>query len=250
MAAALAVGWAYSLPPLRLKRFPARRVAVRSAACAASSSTSACGCTSRARSADSDDDRGPVWALTAFVLPFSLRDRDPQGRPRHRGRQALRHRTFTVRFGRRAASRVSASPCSSSPTSAWRCSAPPCSTTVQRAGLGARARRGARGAAALARGVDPRDARRVHAASTCGSGPCSSPSTRSSRSRRSAVSCRRRPSSRRARRPRTRDRGRSRQLPSGSRSSGTGRPRGSARRPARAAGRARGASRVRCARPG
>ena len=69
---ALAVGAAYSLPPLRLKRYAGRRRRCASPACARRSSTSASRCTSPRASAAAATIPAAVWALTLFVLPFSF----------------------------------------------------------------------------------------------------------------------------------------------------------------------------------
>jgi homogentisate phytyltransferase/homogentisate geranylgeranyltransferase len=99
VAAALAVGAAYSLPPLRLKRFP----------------LAASLCISGVRSvvvnlgvywhfAGQIDP--PVWALCAFVLPFSLAIAVLKDIPDIEGDRRFAIRTFTVRLGPEAVFRL------------------------------------------------------------------------------------------------------------------------------------------------
>ncbi|MEA2171549.1 MAG: homogentisate phytyltransferase / homogentisate geranylgeranyltransferase [Solirubrobacteraceae bacterium] len=99
VAAALAIGWAYSCPPLHLKRFPV----------AASASISV------VRSlvvnlgvALHFSDRVPdaVWALTVFVIPFSFAIAVLKDVPDADGDSQFDIRTFTVRLGGRAAFRI------------------------------------------------------------------------------------------------------------------------------------------------
>jgi homogentisate phytyltransferase/homogentisate geranylgeranyltransferase len=103
--AGLAVGTAYSLPPLRLKRY----------------ATIASLCVSGVRSAivnlgvyahftaalaSGPRIAAPVWALTAFVLPFSLAIAILKDVPDLEGDRRHRIATFTVRFGPRAVLRA------------------------------------------------------------------------------------------------------------------------------------------------
>jgi homogentisate phytyltransferase / homogentisate geranylgeranyltransferase len=108
VGAALAIGTAYSSPPLRLKRFPAV----------------AAGCISIVRAvvvnvgvyehfAASLGGRpelsgvpGPIVALTLFVLPFSFAIAVLKDVPDARGDRRFRIATFTVRLGPRRALRM------------------------------------------------------------------------------------------------------------------------------------------------
>jgi len=101
VAAALLVGAAYSVPPARLKRFPVIAVlcvsGVRSAIVnlgVAAHFTSALG------HGGATIPPG-VWALTAFVLPFSLAIAILKDVPDAEGDRAHRIATFTVRHGGR-----------------------------------------------------------------------------------------------------------------------------------------------------
>ncbi len=102
VVAALAIGAAYSLPPARLKRFPLVASlcvsGVRSAIVnlgVAAHFTAALG--------DGTATIPPgVWALTAFVLPFSLAIAILKDVPDAEGDRAYRIATFTVRHGPRA----------------------------------------------------------------------------------------------------------------------------------------------------
>ncbi len=106
VVAALAVGAAYSLPPARLKRYPVIASlcvsGVRSAIvnlAVAAHFTAALG-TEGARIPDA------VWALTAFVLPFSLAIAILKDVPDAEGDRRHRIATFTVRHGGRAVMRA------------------------------------------------------------------------------------------------------------------------------------------------
>jgi homogentisate phytyltransferase/homogentisate geranylgeranyltransferase len=103
VSAALLVGAAYSLPPLRLKRFPAlaaasitvvRSVVVNVGVALHFSSALAGG-------ASAGTVPGPAWALTAFVLPFSFAIAVLKDVPDLEGDRAFRIRTLTVRLGGR-----------------------------------------------------------------------------------------------------------------------------------------------------
>ncbi len=102
---ALAVGAAYSLPPVRLKRFP----------------IAASLCIAGVRSAvvnigvyghyslvfgGSLEIPGAVWALTLFVLPFSFAIAVLKDVPDMEGDRRFRIATFTVRLGPRRAARL------------------------------------------------------------------------------------------------------------------------------------------------
>jgi homogentisate phytyltransferase/homogentisate geranylgeranyltransferase len=108
VAAALAIGTAYSSPPLRLKRFPA-------AAAASISIVRACVVNVGVylHFADSLGGRGelsplpgPIVALTLFVLPFSFAIAVLKDVPDAEGDRRFRIATFTVRLGPRAAFRI------------------------------------------------------------------------------------------------------------------------------------------------
>jgi homogentisate phytyltransferase/homogentisate geranylgeranyltransferase len=103
--AALLIGAAYSLPPLRLKRFPVlaslsvsgvRSVVVNLGVYAHFTSALAGG----AAIAD------PVWALTAFVVPFALAIAILKDVPDLEGDRRFSIATFTVRFGPRRVMRA------------------------------------------------------------------------------------------------------------------------------------------------
>jgi homogentisate phytyltransferase/homogentisate geranylgeranyltransferase len=103
VGAALLVGAAYSLPPLRLKRFPGlaaasitlvRSVVVNLGVALHFSSTLGGG-------AAAGTVPGPVWALTVFVLPFSFAIAILKDVPDLEGDRAFRIRTLTVRLGGR-----------------------------------------------------------------------------------------------------------------------------------------------------
>jgi homogentisate phytyltransferase/homogentisate geranylgeranyltransferase len=94
VAAALAVGAAYSLPPLRLKRFPVAAslciTGVRSLIVNLGVYWHFAGTVSP-----------PVWALCLFVLPFSFAIAVLKDVPDLEGDRRFSIRTFTVRFGAR-----------------------------------------------------------------------------------------------------------------------------------------------------
>ena len=97
---ALLVGTAYSLPPLRLKRYPVLaslcvsgvRSALVNLGVYAHFTAALAGAAVIA---------APVWALTAFVLPFSLAIAILKDVPDLEGDRRHRIATFTVRFGGR-----------------------------------------------------------------------------------------------------------------------------------------------------
>lgn len=98
--AGLLVGTAYSLPPLRLKRFPVLAslsvAGVRSAV--VNLGVYAHFTAALAGRAAIDD---PVWALTAFVAPFALAIAILKDVPDLEGDRRFSIATFTVRFGGR-----------------------------------------------------------------------------------------------------------------------------------------------------
>jgi homogentisate phytyltransferase/homogentisate geranylgeranyltransferase len=105
VAAALAIGTAYSLPPVRLKRFPlvaslcvsGVRSAIVNLGVAAHFTTALTPTTSIPDA---------VWALTAFVLPFSLAIAILKDVPDAEGDRRYAIATFTVRHGGRAVMRA------------------------------------------------------------------------------------------------------------------------------------------------
>jgi homogentisate phytyltransferase/homogentisate geranylgeranyltransferase len=103
--AALAVGAAYSLPPLRLKRFPVAAALSISGVRAAVVNLGVYGHFSLAFG-DRLSIPGPVWALTLFVLPFSFAIAVLKDVPDLEGDRRFRIATFTVRLGPRRAARL------------------------------------------------------------------------------------------------------------------------------------------------
>jgi homogentisate phytyltransferase/homogentisate geranylgeranyltransferase len=103
--AALAVGGAYSLPPLRLKRFPVAASLSISGVRAAVVNLGVYGHFSLAF-AGALSVPGPVWALTLFVLPFSFAIAVLKDVPDLEGDRRFRIATFTVRLGPRRAARL------------------------------------------------------------------------------------------------------------------------------------------------
>jgi homogentisate phytyltransferase/homogentisate geranylgeranyltransferase len=105
VAVALAVGAAYSLPPVRLKRFPFVAALCISGVRAIAVNLGMYGHFSLAFGgslsiADS------VWALTLFVLPFSFAIAVLKDVPDREGDSRFRIATFTVRMGPRRAFRL------------------------------------------------------------------------------------------------------------------------------------------------
>ena len=94
VAAALAVGALYSLPPARLKRFP-----VAASLCITGVRSLAVNLGVYAHFAHRIDP--PVWALCLFVLPFSFAIAVLKDVPDLEGDRAFSIRTFTVRMGPR-----------------------------------------------------------------------------------------------------------------------------------------------------
>jgi homogentisate phytyltransferase/homogentisate geranylgeranyltransferase len=103
--AALTVGAAYSVPPVRLKRWP---VAASLCIAGVRSAVVNLGVAAHFATAFGDDGRvpGPVWALTAFVLPFSFAIAVLKDVPDMEGDRRFRIATFTVRLGPHRAARL------------------------------------------------------------------------------------------------------------------------------------------------
>jgi homogentisate phytyltransferase/homogentisate geranylgeranyltransferase len=105
VAAALAVGVAYSVPPARLKRFPlVASLCVSGVRSAIVNLGVAAHFTSAFTGAATIPDA--VWALTAFVLPFSLAIAILKDVPDVEGDRLGRIATYTVRHGPRAVMRA------------------------------------------------------------------------------------------------------------------------------------------------
>lgn len=100
--AALAVGAAYSAPPLRLKRFPVAASLCISGVRSAVVNLGVYGHFSLAFGGGGAI-AGPVWALTLFVLPFSFAIAVLKDVPDMEGDRRYRIATFTVRLGQRRA---------------------------------------------------------------------------------------------------------------------------------------------------
>jgi homogentisate phytyltransferase/homogentisate geranylgeranyltransferase len=98
--AALAIGTAYSVPPARLKRFP---IVASLCVSGVRSALVNLGVAAHFTSALGGGASIPpgVWALTAFVLPFSLAIAILKDVPDAEGDRAHRIATFTVRHGGR-----------------------------------------------------------------------------------------------------------------------------------------------------
>jgi homogentisate phytyltransferase / homogentisate geranylgeranyltransferase len=103
--AALAVGAAYSLPPVRLKRFP-----VAAALCISGVRSTVVNLGMYGHFALAFGGTltitAPVWALTVFVLPFSFAIAVLKDVPDMEGDRRYRIATFTVRLGPRRAARL------------------------------------------------------------------------------------------------------------------------------------------------
>jgi homogentisate phytyltransferase/homogentisate geranylgeranyltransferase len=102
---ALAAGAAYSLPPVRLKRFPVPASLTISGVRAAVVNLGVYGHFSLAFGGELSFP-GPVWALTLFVLPFSFAIAVLKDVPDMKGDRRFRIATFTVRLGPRRAARL------------------------------------------------------------------------------------------------------------------------------------------------
>ena len=105
VAAALAIGASYSLPPLRLKRFAIVASLCVSGVRSAIVNLGVAGhfTATLAGGAHIPD---AVWALTAFVLPFSLAIAILKDVPDAEGDRRHQIATFTVRHGGRAVMRA------------------------------------------------------------------------------------------------------------------------------------------------
>jgi homogentisate phytyltransferase / homogentisate geranylgeranyltransferase len=104
--AALAVGAAYSLPPARLKRHPAIASLCVSGVRSAIVNLGVAAHFTAALSSDGPYIPDAVWALTAFVLPFSLAIAILKDVPDAEGDRRHAIHTFTVRHGGRAVMRA------------------------------------------------------------------------------------------------------------------------------------------------
>jgi homogentisate phytyltransferase/homogentisate geranylgeranyltransferase len=106
VAAALAIGAAYSLPPARLKRFPIVASLCVSGVRSAIVNLGVAGHFTTALAPPGTPIPAAVWALTAFVLPFSLAIAILKDVPDAEGDRAYAIATFTVRYGGRAVMRA------------------------------------------------------------------------------------------------------------------------------------------------
>src|SRR5215216_5778715 len=108
VAAALAIGTAYSSPPLRLKRFPAAAAASISVvrACVVNVGVYLHFASSIAGRGELSPLPGPIVALTLFVLPFSFAIAVLKDVPDAEGERRFRIATFTVRLGPQVAFRI------------------------------------------------------------------------------------------------------------------------------------------------
>src|SRR3954465_5884671 len=102
----LAVGTAYSTPPLRLKRFPALASLSISGVRAVVVNLGVYAHFSLALGGGRVSIPAPVWALTLVVLPFSLASAILRAVPDAGGDRRFRIMTFTVRRGGRAVMRA------------------------------------------------------------------------------------------------------------------------------------------------
>jgi len=105
VTAALAIGAAYSLPPLRLKRYPTLASMCVSGVRSAIVNLGVAAHFTEALSGDPGIPPA-VWALTAFVLPFSLAIAIFKDVPDAEGDRRYAISTFTVRHGGRAVMRA------------------------------------------------------------------------------------------------------------------------------------------------
>jgi homogentisate phytyltransferase/homogentisate geranylgeranyltransferase len=99
--AGLVVGTAYSTPPLRLKRFPVLASLSISGVRSVVVNLGVYAHFSLAFGGGTVSIPAPVWALTLFVLPFSLAIAILKDVPDAEGDRRFRIRTFTVRLGGR-----------------------------------------------------------------------------------------------------------------------------------------------------
>jgi homogentisate phytyltransferase / homogentisate geranylgeranyltransferase len=105
VGASLAVGAAYSLPPVRLKRFPVAASLCISGVRAIAVNLGVYGHFSLAFGGGGEI-APAVWALTVFVLPFSFAIAVLKDVPDMAGDRRFRIATFTVRLGPRRAARL------------------------------------------------------------------------------------------------------------------------------------------------
>jgi homogentisate phytyltransferase / homogentisate geranylgeranyltransferase len=105
VVAALAVGAAYSLPPVRLKRHPVIASLCISGVRAVAVNLGMYGHFSLAFGGRLDVPPS-VWALTLFVLPFSFAIAVLKDVPDREGDRRFRVATFTIRLGPRRAARL------------------------------------------------------------------------------------------------------------------------------------------------
>jgi homogentisate phytyltransferase/homogentisate geranylgeranyltransferase len=108
VAAALAIGTAYSSPPLRLKRFPAAAAASISVvrACVVNLGVYLHFADSLGGRGELSPLPGPIVALTLFVLPFSFAIAVLKDVPDVEGDRRFSIATFSVRLGPSAAFRI------------------------------------------------------------------------------------------------------------------------------------------------
>jgi homogentisate phytyltransferase/homogentisate geranylgeranyltransferase len=106
VVAGLAVGTAYSTPPLRLKRFPALASLSISGVRSVVVNLGVYAHFSLALGGGRVSIPAPVWALTLVVLPFSLAIAVLKDVPDAEGDRRFRIMTFTVRRGGRAVMRA------------------------------------------------------------------------------------------------------------------------------------------------
>jgi homogentisate phytyltransferase/homogentisate geranylgeranyltransferase len=108
VGSALAIGTAYSSPPLRLKRFPALAAASISVvrACVVNIGVYLHFASSLGGRPEVSALPAPIVALTLFVLPFSFAIAVFKDVPDAEGDRRFRIGTFTVRLGARAAFRM------------------------------------------------------------------------------------------------------------------------------------------------
>ncbi len=178
----LAVGTAYSLPPLRLKRF-----AVAASLCISGvrSVVVNLGVYAHFSLALGPDGTvsipAAVWALTIVVLPFSFAIAILKDVPDAEGDRRFRIMTFTVRVGGAKVLRAGLAVLALAYVG-MAVLGPPLIPRGAAVGAGGRPPGGAGAAAGLGRGARTRTTRRSSRASTCACGSCSSSSTRSSRS--------------------------------------------------------------------
>ncbi len=108
VGAALAIGTAYSSPPLRLKRFPAAAAASISVvrACVVNVGVYLHFARALGGRGELSPLPGPIIALTLFVLPFSFAIAVLKDVPDAEGDRRFRIATFTVRLGPTAAFKI------------------------------------------------------------------------------------------------------------------------------------------------